>query len=125
MAMWIPPDPDDQYGEVMKRIDPEVTSVMGERKARYDRFWGWIDDHRPAEPHWYLEHIAVERERRGLGIGRTLIDHGLVRAEADGVVAWLVTSKPGNVALYERFGFAVLAAEDAPDDGPHLWFMGR
>ena len=125
MVMWVPPDPEDRYGRAMKELDPAVAEIMGERKAVYDELWGWIDHHRPTEPHWYLEHIAVRPERRGVGLGRALIEHGLGRADADGTTAWLVTSKPGNVPLYERFGFEVRAAEDAPGRGPHLWFMGR
>jgi hypothetical protein len=36
-----------------------------------------------------------------------------------------VTSKPGNVALHERFGFGVRSEENAPGGGPHLFFMER
>lgn len=125
MAMWVPPDPDGRYGRVMQAIDDDVAEIMGERKARYDAFWAWIDEHRPRGPHWYLEHIAVEPERRGTGLGRALIEHGLVRADADGVPAWLVTSKAENVPLYERFGFGIDAEEDAPEGGPLLRFMVR
>lgn len=125
MVMWVPPDPDDRYGRVMAAIDEDVAEMMGERKPRYDGFWAWIDEHRPGRPHWYLEHVAVEADRRGAGLGRALIDHGLRHADADDAPAWLVTSKAGNVPMYERFGFAVQAAEDAPDGGPHLWFMVR
>ncbi|HET7234942.1 MAG TPA: GNAT family N-acetyltransferase [Actinomycetota bacterium] len=125
MAMWVPPDPDDRYGRVMAEIDLVVAELMGERKPRYDAFWAWIDEHRPTSPHWYLEHVTVDPARRGNGLGRALIDHGLRRADFDRASAWLVTSKPQNVALYERFGFDVQAAEDAPDGGPHLWFMAR
>ena len=32
---------------------------------------------------------------------------------------------PGNVPLYERFGFPVTREADAPDGGPHIWFMPR
>lgn len=38
MAMWVPADPGDRYGEVMREIDPEVAEIMGERKSRYDAF---------------------------------------------------------------------------------------
>ena len=125
MGMWVPPDPGDRYGHVMAVIDDDMADIMGERKARYDGFWAWIDEHRPPVPHWYLEHIAVAAAMRGTGIGRALIDLGLAKADADGAPAWLVTSKSANVPLYERFGFALDAAEDAPDGGPHLWFMVR
>jgi hypothetical protein len=30
---------------------------------------------------------------------------------------------PDNVGFYERRGFAIERAEDAPDGGPHIWFM--
>ena len=125
MAMWVPPDPDDRYARVMQAIDTEVSEIMGERKPRYDGFWAWIDEHRPVVPHWYLEHIAVTPALRGTGLGRALIEHGLANADVDQAPAWLVTSKPQNVPLYERFGFDVDAAEDAPEGGPHLWFMRR
>jgi GNAT superfamily N-acetyltransferase len=125
IAMWVPPDPHDRYARVMARIDGAVTELIGERKPRYDAFWAWIDEHRPEGPHWYLEHIAVEPERRAAGLGRALIEHGLARADADAVPTWLVTSKPGNVPMYERFGFEVDVDADAPEGGPHLWFMRR
>jgi GNAT superfamily N-acetyltransferase len=125
MALWVPADAHDAYEDVMRGIDAEVGRIMGERKPTYDRFWAWVDEHRPAEPHWYLEHIAVEPARRGSGLGRSLIDHGLTHADAERSLAWLATSRPGNVPLYERFGFDVEAAEDAPDGGPRLWFMRR
>jgi GNAT superfamily N-acetyltransferase len=125
MAMWVPPDPDGRYETVMRRFDDDVSQITSERRERYDGFWAWIDEHRPAAPHWYLEHIAVAPALRGSGLGRALIEHGLTRADADRAPAWLVTSKPQNVPLYERFGFEVDAAEDAPEGGPYLWFMQR
>ena len=37
----------------------------------------------------------------------------------------LETGAPANVSLYERFGFRVMLAADAPDGGPRIWFMVR
>ena len=125
MAMWVPPDPDGRYASLLAAIDDEVSELAGALKPRYDTFWDWVEAHRPPQPHWYLEHIAVDAERRGRGLGRALIEHGLRQAEAAGAPAWLVTSKPGNVPMYERFGFEVERAQDAPDAGPCLWFMRR
>jgi hypothetical protein len=39
------------------------------------------------------------------------------------VPAFLETSKPDNLPLYEHLGFRVYAAGDAPHGGPHIWFM--
>ena len=125
MAMWVPPDPNGRYANVLAAIDDEVAELAGVLKSRYDTFWEWVEAHRPPQPHWYLEHIAVDAEARGRGLGRALIEHGLSSADAEGVTSWLVTSKPDNLPMYERFGFAVEAAEDAPEGGPHLWFMAR
>jgi hypothetical protein len=47
------------------------------------------------------------------------------RAEADRLPLVLETAVARNVGLYERFGFRVFLAADAPDGGPSLWFMGR
>ena len=122
-AMWCPPGFTDGWDAILREMDPLVRELAGDLTQRYDTFWEWIDGFHPAEPHWYLDHVAVRADRRGEGLGRVLLDHGLAAAKADGVPAFLVTSRPENVGLYERFGFTVSNAEDAPDGGPHLWFM--
>jgi GNAT superfamily N-acetyltransferase len=65
----------------------------------------------------------VGAEQRGSGIGTALIEHGLGFARRDGVTAFLETGRPGNVAYYERRGFRTFLDGDAPDGGPHIWFM--
>ena len=64
-------------------------------------------------------------ERQGEGIGTALMRDGLARADRDGVAAWLETSIARNAAYYEGFGFRAVVDEDAPDGGPHIWFMRR
>jgi len=50
---------------------------------------------------------------------------GLARADDLGVPTWLETSRANNVAYYERFAFRSEVDEDAPEGGPHIWFMRR
>ena len=52
-----------------------------------------------------------------------MIEHGLAFARRDRVPAFLETGRPGNVPYYERRGFRTYLDEDAPNGGPHIWFM--
>lgn len=119
VAAWIPPGSE----QVMMDIDRAVRPILAETRARHSEMWDWIADQFPAEPSWYLDHVAVEAERRGNGTGVALIEHGLAFARRDGTPAFLETARPGNVGYYERRGFATYLEADAPNGGPHLWFM--
>jgi ribosomal protein S18 acetylase RimI-like enzyme len=114
-ALWVPPGTEAEF--------EELTFADEGASREYGSFWAWAEAARPAEPHWYLDHIAVEAGARGSGLGVALIEHGLALARAEGAPAFLCTSRPDNVGFYERRGFAVERAEDAPDGGPHIWFM--
>jgi len=52
-----------------------------------------------------------------------LVEFGLNLARADDAGAFLETGTPRNVPYYERFGFRIVDDTDAPDGGPHIWFM--
>jgi N-acetylglutamate synthase-like GNAT family acetyltransferase len=123
VALWVPPGTGAEYEEVMAELGPEVATLTDDGGARFDSFWGWVEHHRPSEPHWYLDHLAVDPALRGHGLGVHLVRHGLNRAEEDGTGAFLVTSRPSNVAFYARRGFVLADEDDAPDGGPHLWFL--
>ncbi len=51
------------------------------------------------------------------------MEAGLVWARADGIGAFLPKGTERNVSIYGRHGFRVVHDIDAPDDGPHIWFM--
>ncbi len=62
----------------------------------------------PGEPHWYLPLIGIDPQHQGKGLGSTLLDHALALADRDGVPAYLESSNPRNIGLYERHGFVQL-----------------
>ena len=63
---------------------------------------------------WALGPVAVAPDLQGLGIGARLIEQGLQRARAAGVVACVLT---GNPDYYRRFGFE-LAPDNVPPKNP-------
>ena len=102
VATWLPPGvaPD---GEVMAAIMDEQTPPH--RKAEMDDLVGQMDRFHPQEPVWYLPLIAADPAHRGRGLGTALMEAAIERIDADGRPAWLESSNPRNIPLYERFGF--------------------
>jgi GNAT superfamily N-acetyltransferase len=76
-------------------------------------------------PHWYLALLGVEPSCQGQGIGGTLIQPILARADADGLPCYLETGTEKNVRFYRKRGFEVLAEETIPGGGPRFWGMAR
>jgi GNAT superfamily N-acetyltransferase len=121
-AVWVPPDRSPPW-EQHPWNQPQISALTDDAGRRYDTFWTWVDSHSPDEPSWQLDSIAVEPAVQGHGIGTALIIAGLEQARADGLGAFLSTGTPGNVSVYQRCGFRVIEDLDAPDGGPHVWFM--
>lgn len=125
VAVWIPGEAREEHDAIGAAPPGEEAAILGDRAAHHTAFWTWVDGHRPPEAHAYLSHIGVAPEHQGAGLGSALMVGGLARADAQGMPAWLETSKPRNVGYYERFAFRAVADEDAPGGGPHIWFMRR
>jgi GNAT superfamily N-acetyltransferase len=123
VAAWLPPTDAERFTELEPTTRDRIRPLTDDDGRRYDAFWDWLGGHLPAEPCYFLDMVAVREDLRGRGIGKTLIEHGLARASAEGVPAFLETGNPDNVPLYRHLGFQVVAAEPAPDGGPTVWFM--
>ena len=123
VAGWIPPGSDTEMMEIDRDLRPGIAAQTDDGGERYEAMWEWIASNFPGEPFWYLDHIAVDAEHRGGGVGTALIEHGLALADRDGVPAFLETGRPGNVTYYERRGFRATSDANVPGGGPHIWFM--
>lgn len=120
-ALWLAPgaEPDVEgiiavVGEAVAPERQEVLGQLGELMGRYH----------PTEPHWYLSMIGVDPSRQGQGLGAALLKAGLQRCDEDGLPAYLESSSPKNVPLYERHGFEVTGLIK-PGDHPGLIPMYR
>jgi ribosomal protein S18 acetylase RimI-like enzyme len=104
-ALWLPPGvhPDQEaLGAILRKSVAE--DLLREVSGVFDR----MADYHPAEPHWYLPMIGVDPACQGRGYGSALLRHALLQVDNDHVAAYLESSNPVNVPLYERHGFVVL-----------------
>jgi ribosomal protein S18 acetylase RimI-like enzyme len=120
-SLWLrpggKPDSDAIDALIGETVSPErqaVTAKVGEL----------MDSFHPEAPHWYLSMIGVDPARQGLGLGSALLKHTLALCDAEGAPAYLESSNPKNITLYERHGFEVLG-QIQPDDFPGLTPMLR
>jgi ribosomal protein S18 acetylase RimI-like enzyme len=77
------------------------------------------------EPHWYLLILGVDPPHQGQGVGGTLMQPVLTRADGEGVRCYLETAKERNVAFYVRHGFDVMREDVVEGGGPRFWMMVR
>lgn len=105
-AIWEPPGgPDVVAGEL------DLPPAARDRVRRYDDA---IHAAFPDEAYWYLGVLGTHPAAAGRRLGRAVMAAGLRRAAADGLPAYLETSRPSNVDLYRRAGWEVVAEVTDP-----------
>ncbi|CAN5891058.1 GNAT family N-acetyltransferase [soil metagenome] len=105
-ALWLPPGvlPDEEaLGAAVEASVPEK-ELQAEVFAVFER----MGSYHPAEPHWYLPLIGVDPAHQRKGYGSVLLQHALSQCDRDHAPAYLESSNPANIPLYERHGFEVL-----------------
>jgi GNAT superfamily N-acetyltransferase len=104
-ALWLPPGAGSDQ-ESLKRIFNENTpdDIKDDMQGIFER----MEKFHPPEPHWYLPMIGVDPAHQGAGIGSALMAEVLKAVDRDGSIAYLESSNPKNVSLYQRHGFEVI-----------------
>jgi GNAT superfamily N-acetyltransferase len=120
-AIWVPPETQERASGAWSL--PRLKKLADDGGERYTAFWDWVYDRYPSERLWDLDSIAVDPGHRGEGLGSALIAAGLKQARAGGTAAFLATGSAVNLPLYRRVGFRLVEDADAPNGGPHTWFM--
>ncbi len=103
-ALWLPPNGESD-DEVIENILRESLSpaMHGEVMAVLAQ----MGSHHPAEPHWYLPLIGVDPFHQGQGHGAALMKHAMRVCDEAGQAAYLESTNPQSIGLYERHGFEV------------------
>lgn len=80
--------------------------------------------HPRGNPHFYLAVLGTDPAAQGRGLGSAVLRGVLDQCDADGVGAYLESSKESNIAFYARHGFQVME-EIRLLRGPSMWKMWR
>lgn len=125
-SVWIPPDGAELSAEQEASIEPMLVELMGAGSARVLAALAAFDAAHPhSEPHYYLSLLGTDPAHYGNGYGLGLLEANLRLIDAEGAPAYLESSNPANVALYERYGFRLLSSFDLPNTGPTVPTMWR
>jgi ribosomal protein S18 acetylase RimI-like enzyme len=104
-ALWLPPgstsDEESLASIFNENTDEDIKEDMNGIFEQMEKF-------HPNEPHWYLPMIGVDPVHQSSGIGSALMTEALKAVDRDGLIAYLESSNPRNISLYQRHGFEVI-----------------
>lgn len=121
VSLWLPPGVESDLEAMLAVL---ATVITEEKGAVLEQVGEQIRSYHPDEPHWYLAAVGVDPSRQGEGLGSAMMKEGLRLCDAQGKPAYLESSNPRNIPLYERHGFEVIGVVQ-PGDYPPLYPMLR
>lgn len=124
-AAWSPPGSLKEPAGKMLTATPAIVAALRGGLRRSLAVYALVLEHRPPEPHWYLEILGTDPASQGRGVATAVIGPVLERCDREGLPAYLETETEANVPFYERRGFRVTGEVDVPKGGPHMWLMLR
>jgi GNAT superfamily N-acetyltransferase len=121
-ALWLPPGvhPDEQ-------VMTELTEHTVADAIREDLFgvFEQMAKYHPTEPHWYLPLIGVDPAHQNQGHGNVLMAYALTKCDRDHLPAYLESSNPRNMPLYQRHGFEPLGTIQVGTSPPMVPMLRR
>ena len=119
VALWFPPNfivDFEAIGETFKDLP---------RNSQKDIFqhFNAFEENKPKDA-WYLEYLGVDPSRHSLGLGSQLLKCSLAKIDDLHEPAYLESSNPRNVSLYERHGFEAITKIQF-GEGPLMHTMYR
>ena len=106
-AMWLPPGVEAD-SERLAAISAQYSPP--DRLTQMAEVFEKMSAYHPHEPCWFLPLIGVDPASQGRGYGSALLRHALQRCDRDNAPAYLESSNPRNIPLYERYGFKALGS---------------
>mgnify|MGYP006435070035 FL=1 len=102
-AAWFPP----RFDIDLTHISETYKDIPKDRIEEAFKIFEEIGESRVNDA-WYLEYLAVDPSKQGSGLGSLILKESLKVIDELGEAAYLESSNPKNMSLYERFGFRFL-----------------
>ena len=113
-AIWLPPGINLDEGV----LGSTFTAIPKDRVETALKLFDIFSTFHPRENHWYLAFLGVDPLNHGRGLGSNILKKNLERIDKEGVVAYLESSNPKNISLYERHGFEIMGKVQEGDSPP-------
>lgn len=114
-ALWLPPGVEPDEDALIELL--QITASERSQQHAFQVFEE-MGRYHPSEPHWYLPLMGVDPFHQGNGLGSALMKHALAPCDRDQTLAYLESSNPKNIPLYERHGFELLGTVQAGTSPP-------
>lgn len=126
-ALWMPPGAKDGSGlPGMLSLFLGILVNAGPKTVWRGKILDdFMESQHPKEPHYYLAIIGVRPGCQGRGLGKAMMNSVLAQADAEGMPAYLESSKLENVPIYRSVGFEVTKELQVRPDAPPLYAMWR
>jgi ribosomal protein S18 acetylase RimI-like enzyme len=121
-SCWQPPGVQTDGDAIGKAV---FSTLDKSKQSAAEDMFTKMEEFHPHEPHWYLAVIGVDSAQQGRGWGAQLMEPALARCDEDGVIAYLESSNPANITLYQRHGFEAIGEIRIDGDGPLMTPMLR
>ena len=104
VAFWMPPGAEADEELFVEEVEKFVP------KEKHETMFAVLEEMEKYHPEgaWYLPIIAVDPSYQGLGLGSQLMKKALEKVDSDNLPAYLESSNPRNMSLYERCGFVTM-----------------
>jgi hypothetical protein len=124
VALWRPPNQWEVHWWQYLINLAALIDLFGADVPHALRTMGFVEKHHPHSPHWYLQVLGTDTAKQGKGYAGLLMRRQLAIVDAEGLPAFLESSKASNIPIYASYGFEVTGEIVLPG-GPTLYPMWR
>ncbi len=127
-AVWLPPEaPKPDTFKMLRagliKTPFQLGAVGFLRTMQITGQWEKLHEKEP-DRHWYLMVAGIEPSCQGQGLGSSLLQPVLERADKESMTCYLETMTTLNLRFYHKLGFEIVAEGRLKNDAPY-WAMRR
>ena len=100
VAIWFPPN----YTVEFDAIEDTLLDLPESSKQDIYKYFKEFEENKPKDA-WYLEYLGVDPSNHSKGLGSLILKTSLEKIDQLHQSAYLESSNPRNMTLYERHGF--------------------